>query len=95
MSTEYWFKPKAFGYGCTPINWKGWLATVAFAVACIGLAYFAVRAVVVQGGVLPWLSLIVGMFILIGVFVRISKPRTDGAWRWRWNNKNGRGNSSA
>ncbi|MDB5444119.1 MAG: hypothetical protein JWP86_3102 [Phenylobacterium sp.] len=25
-----WFRPKDFGYGATPITWKGWLATLLF-----------------------------------------------------------------
>ena len=33
--TDYWFTPKRYGYGATPANWKGWVATLAF----IGLVF--------------------------------------------------------
>jgi hypothetical protein len=26
----YWFKPKRYGWGAIPANWKGWLATFGF-----------------------------------------------------------------
>ena len=25
---SYWFRPKRYGYGATPITWQGWLLTV-------------------------------------------------------------------
>jgi ABC-type phosphate transport system permease subunit len=28
MSNRYWFRPKSFGYGWTPISWKGWAVTL-------------------------------------------------------------------
>ena len=28
--TQYWFKPKSHGYGATPANWKGCVASLAF-----------------------------------------------------------------
>jgi hypothetical protein len=24
---EYWFKPKRYGYGATPVTWQGWAVT--------------------------------------------------------------------
>ena len=28
MSDRYWFRPKSFGYGWTPITWEGWAVTL-------------------------------------------------------------------
>jgi hypothetical protein len=28
MGTGYWFKPKSFGYGATPVTWRGWAWTL-------------------------------------------------------------------
>ena len=41
---EYWFKPRAYGYGATPSNWKGWAA-----IAC----YLAV-VVVLLSSLMRW-----------------------------------------
>ena len=27
---DFWFRPKRYGYGAEPSNWKGWLATFAY-----------------------------------------------------------------
>ena len=34
--TDTWFKPKAYGYGAAPSNWKGWAATAAFVAVILG-----------------------------------------------------------
>ena len=28
--SQYWFKPKTYGYGATPANWKGWAAVAGY-----------------------------------------------------------------
>jgi len=28
--TQYWSKPKLYGYGAAPANWRGWIATATF-----------------------------------------------------------------
>jgi hypothetical protein len=33
--TRYWFKPKRYGYGATPVTWQGWCATAAFVVVFV------------------------------------------------------------
>jgi len=30
--SQYWFKPKTYGYGATPSGWKGWAAVAIYAV---------------------------------------------------------------
>jgi hypothetical protein len=83
--SEPWFKPKAYGYGAQPANWKGWLATLVYAAALLGLAYalFANR-----GGQPPDLLTMVIWFATVGVltlvFVAFAKAKTGGEWRWRW-----------
>jgi uncharacterized membrane protein len=70
----YWFAPKLYGFGATPVTWQGWAVTLAFAVALMG----AVR----------WLpatseKLIVSL-ALIATFIAIAAARTDGGLHWRW-----------
>ena len=70
---SYWFRPKYYGYGATPANWKGWLATAVF---------IAMIAAIASG---PLDALRVGAFAaLLALFVWIAWKKTDGAWRWRW-----------
>ena len=33
-----WFRRKTFGYGWTPASWEGWVATLLFVLACIGIS---------------------------------------------------------
>ena len=33
--TAYWFKPKRYGYGATPITWEGWAVTLGTVIAMV------------------------------------------------------------
>lgn len=73
---SYWFRPKRYGYGSTPSNWKGWLATVLF-VALIA----AISKVLEQSADPVWLA---AAAAVTAVFVWLVWTKTDGTWRWRW-----------
>jgi hypothetical protein len=76
--TDKWFRPKRFGYGATPTNWKGW--------ALIGLHLFVVFiiAALLAAKVMPiWLGVIV-IAALTVVLVAVTKAKTDGEWHWNW-----------
>ena len=84
---SHWFKPKRYGYGATPSNWKGWAATAAFVLVVLAttLLVFPWQP---SGGTPPsiwqivaWLALVA---ILTGRFMRLARAKTDGQWRWRW-----------
>ena len=83
MATEYWFKPKRFGYGARPANWKGWLAKIVYLTAMGALMFYTLQAVALDGGVLPWVILCVGMLLMTTLFSQFARARTDGEWRWR------------
>ena len=38
--SKYWFRPKKFGWGLTPISLEGWLITIILGVSLIGIAWF-------------------------------------------------------
>ncbi len=81
--TQYWFRPKRYGYGATPITWEGWAVVLGFA------ALMAVSVIVmnrVAGVASPAGWLIWAAFVAAGVLwlVQFSRRRTDGEWRWRW-----------
>jgi hypothetical protein len=81
MST-YWFRPKRYGYGATPVTWEGWALTAAavaiFAVATMWLARPD------QAGLAGWLVWVAISCVTIAVLTVISRRKTNGVWRWRW-----------
>ena len=85
--TDNWFKPKRYGYGATPSNWKGWAATVAFIVVVLA-TFLVVFGWQLNDGTPPsswqiaaWLAIAA---ILTGGFMRLTRTKTDGQWGWRW-----------
>jgi uncharacterized membrane protein YbhN (UPF0104 family) len=84
MST-YWFRPKRYGYGATPVTWQGW-ALVGVAVAVIAAAAVLVGP---HGRQNPWgwfEFLGIEALVLIVLWV-ITRRKTDGEWRWRWGDR--------
>ena len=70
----YWFAPKLFGFGATPVTWQGWSLTLGFCAALLLDMRF------LPGDVL---KIIVGVALIAG-FATIAWRKTDGGWRWRW-----------
>ena len=85
--SQFWFKPKTYGYGATPTTWQGWLAVAAYVAVLIALT---VSLLTVPSGVPSAVKAwqIGTWVILVSVmtfsFVRFSRAKTDGQWRWRW-----------
>jgi hypothetical protein len=85
--TNYWFKPKTYGYGATPVTWQGWLVTFATLAFLVGLTHFMIVGPQVSGNPPSFLAVIVwAALVAITTFglVRITRAKTDGAWKWRW-----------
>lgn len=90
--TDYWFKPKSYGYGATPINWKGWASIVVLVVALFAVLRLFVLPVPGEAPHSVWeaglgLALV---FAVVVVFSLFAKSKTNGEWGWRWGkNSNG------
>ncbi|WP_066726556.1 hypothetical protein [Sphingomonas pituitosa] len=70
----YWFKPKAFGYGATPVTWQGWLIVAGFVLLVGAITRFA----------LPQHPLFLVLLTPVALaLVWITRIKTDGDWRWR------------
>jgi predicted anti-sigma-YlaC factor YlaD len=80
--SKYWFKPKRYGYGATPVTWEGW------ALAAAAVAIILVATVMVtrpdQVGPAAWIIWSATFSITIGALWVISRLKTEGVWRWRW-----------
>ncbi|MCK9917655.1 hypothetical protein MXD81_51810 [Microbacteriaceae bacterium K1510] len=82
--TQYWFRPKRYGYGATPITWEGWAVTLG-----IVLVMVAVSLVLRFESKSFWTLVAVIVFnvaALAALFV-ISRRKTDGQWGWRWGSR--------
>jgi hypothetical protein len=84
---EYWFRPKDYGYGATPTNWKGWAAIAGYVAALLAviLPLIALPAQMPPGPV-AWqvVTAVLMVALLTFGFVRLCRAKTDGEWIWRW-----------
>ena len=79
---DYWFKPKTYGYGAYPLDWRGWAAIAVF---CVAVTAWSLLALL--GGLEPLPATIVmwlGVTAMVVVFVIWAKKKSNGPWRWRW-----------
>ena len=79
--TEYWFKPKRYGYGATPTSWKGWAAAFAYIVVLLSLiwAVIAARNGAVSTGVLAIWMAVVALWALLFSGSSGQKPTASGS----------------
>ena len=83
----YWFKPKTFGYGATPSNWKGWAAIAAFAAIVLAAALVLLglqlnpRTALSPWQIAVWVLIVASLTI---GFIWLARAKTDGQWGWRW-----------
>ena len=76
----YWFKPREYGYGATPVTWEGWAVTVVTMFIVVLASMLA--PVLGQGRSGGFKALVIDL-LAITAFVMISRMKTDGEWRWR------------
>ncbi|MFY9695704.1 MAG: hypothetical protein WA776_07010 [Xanthobacteraceae bacterium] len=82
--TAYWFKPKRYGYGATPVTWQGWALTLGTVAAMVAVSLY-LRLTERH----YWALAVMFAFdaaALFALFV-IVRRKTDGDWRWRWGNR--------
>jgi hypothetical protein len=77
----YWFKPKRYGYGATPVTWQGWALTLGTVLVMVSV-WLCLRPSERQYWALI-LMLAFDAAALLTLLV-VSRRKTDGEWRWRW-----------
>lgn len=75
----YWFAPKRYGLGSTPVTWQGWAVTLAFVLSVAAIMRFIPDTD---------LRLAVGVPLFLG-FLWLCWTRTDGGWHWHWGSRRG------
>jgi hypothetical protein len=73
----YWFVPKMYGLGATPVTWQGWALTFGFVGALLLDIHF-------MDAIVPKLVIAVA---LTAAMIVIAARKTDGGWRWRWGSR--------
>lgn len=88
--TDYWFKPKTYGYGAAPKTWKGWASIPVFMLAQFVLLWPWLLSPALAGEE-PTTAGLVATFglsaVLAAGFVWLCKVKTEGDWAWRWGDK--------
>ena len=84
--TQYWFEPKSYGYGATPVTWEGWAVTLAAVIILAG-SVFAMNLMLAQSNAVAWLTWAALIAAATWWFVEFCRRRTDGEWHWRWGNR--------
>jgi len=79
--TRYWFRPKRYGYGATPISWEGWAVTLATVLAMVVVS-FALR--LETKSYLALAALIAFDVAALVLLFIVSCCKTEDEWRWRW-----------
>ena len=70
----YWFVPKMFGFGATPVTWQGWTLTIGSAIMLVLDIRFMPGAIAKVG---------VGVALFAG-FMVFAIRKTQGGWGWHW-----------
>lgn len=78
---KYWFRPKRYGYGATPVTWQGWALIVGTVLAMLAIS-LGLRLTAMSFWTLATLLLFDA--VALGVLFIVSRSKTDGEWRWHW-----------
>ena len=85
MKERYWFRPKSFGYGATPVTWEGWLLTLGSMAVTMGLILVATITEVNKWPdrrVYQVVCLIVVATTMLATII-VSRRKTSEDWSWR------------
>jgi hypothetical protein len=79
--SRYWFRPKRYGYGATPVTWQGWALTLGTVLAMVAVS-LALRLTEKSAWTLA--ALFAFDVAALAALTIVSHRKTEGGWRWRW-----------
>jgi len=85
FESNYWFRPKRYGYGLTPISWQGWVATLIL----LGILWMAAYTHgLFDANPIPTsraiCNFMIDLITLSGLFLVLMKDKTQGEIKWNW-----------
>jgi hypothetical protein len=78
---RYWFRPKRFGWGATPVTWEGWAVTLGTVFAMVAVSLFLRLT---AKSLWSLAALLAFDAVALTVLAIVSCRKTDGGWRWHW-----------
>ena len=81
---EYWFKPKRYGYGATPVTWQGWAVALGTVLAMVAVSLYLRPT---AKSLWALLALLLFDAAAVTALVIVSYRKTDGGWCWRWGDR--------
>ncbi|HVW55747.1 MAG TPA: hypothetical protein VHC00_08710 [Rhizobiaceae bacterium] len=84
--SRYWFRPKRYGYGATPVTWQGWSVTLGTVAAMVAVS-LTLR--LTEKSVWTLAAALAFDVLALAALAVISYRKTEGGWRWRWGSNTG------
>jgi hypothetical protein len=85
MTARFWFKPKQYGYGATPVTWEGWALTLLIVVLIA-----AASGYLFGGGAPGAMAIVIWALVVAAIIagsVQVVRSKTEGSWGWRWGDR--------
>jgi hypothetical protein len=82
--TKYWFKPKRYGYGATPVAWQGWALVLGIVAVMVAVSVYLRRTEPLNWRLTETFGFDAIALIALAI---ICRRKTDGEWRWRWGDR--------
>ena len=76
--TEYWFKPKRYGYGATPVTWQGWVLVLGIVAVMVVVSLYLRRTEPFYWGLTAMFGFDAIALIALAI---VCHRKTDGEWR--------------
>jgi hypothetical protein len=78
---RYWFRPKRYGYGATPVTWQGWAVTLGTVLSMVAVSLYLrlnERSY--------WALAVLLAFdaLALALLFTVSYRKTEGGLHWRW-----------
>ncbi|MBF0511744.1 MAG: hypothetical protein HQL13_05370 [Candidatus Omnitrophica bacterium] len=86
MMSQYWFKPKKYGWGVFPVSWQGALALLILVLLILTSAYL--NGLFENSQITKaYLRFGLDVIIMSSLFCLMVSDKTEGGVKWRWGNE--------